>query len=74
MMIMVNGRPSTEEIAHSIVIKILNESLVKYHGTRLGNDEVKALTGYVKEELEEIIQCVEKREEAKHERRSRFES
>lgn len=61
-MITINGRPATEDIAHSIVIKILNESIVKYHGTRLGNDEVKILTEYVKKELEEIIQCVEKRD------------
>lgn len=61
-MIAINGRPNTEEIAHAIVIRILNESLVKYHGTRLGNNEVKELSQYVKKELEEIIEYVEKGE------------
>lgn len=28
--ITVNGKPDTETIAHFIVIKVLNESLVKY--------------------------------------------
>ena len=40
-MVTVNGRPDTEETAHAIVIRILNESIVKHYGTRPGNDEVK---------------------------------
>ncbi len=54
----INGKPDTETIAHFIVIKVLNESLVKYHGTRLGNDEVKELTEYVKERLDAIVETV----------------
>lgn len=47
-MVTVNGRPDTEETAHAIVIRILNESIVKHYGTRPGNDEVKELSAYVK--------------------------
>ncbi len=61
-MVIVNGRPDTEETAHAIVIRILNESIVKHYGTRLGNDEVKELSAYVKKELEEIVEYVAKRE------------
>lgn len=61
-MVIVNGRPDTEETAHAIVIRILNESIVKYYGTRLGNDEVKELSAYVKKELEEIVEYVAERE------------
>lgn len=61
-MIKINGRPDTEEIARLIVIKTVNESLVKYHGTRISNDELKELTGYVKGQLEEIIKEVEPKE------------
>lgn len=56
----INGKPDTESIAHFIVIKVLNESIVKYHGTRLGNDEVKDLTKYVKEQLDAIVETVSK--------------
>lgn len=56
----INGKPDTESIAHFIVIKVLNESLVKYHGTRLGNAEVKDLTKYVKEQLDAIVETVSK--------------
>ncbi len=59
-MLTINGKPDTESIAHFIVIKVLNESLVKYHGTRLGNDEVKELTKYVKEQLDAIVETVSK--------------
>lgn len=61
-MVIVNGRPDTEETAHAIVIRILNESIVKHYGTRLGNDEVKELSVYVKKELEEIAEYVAERE------------
>lgn len=60
-MVTINGRPDTEDIAHAIVVRILNESIVKHYGTRLGNDEVKELSKYVKGELEEIINYVENR-------------
>ncbi len=52
----INGKPDTDIIADMIVKKILIESIVKYHGTRLGNDEVKELDKYVKEKLENIIE------------------
>ena len=42
-MVIINGRPDTDETAQAIVIRILNESIVKYYGTRLGNDELKEL-------------------------------
>ena len=61
-MVTVNGRPDTEETAHAIVIRILNESIVKHYGTRPGNDEVKELSAYVKKELEEIVEYVAERE------------
>lgn len=61
-MIIANGRPDTKDIAHAIVIRILNESIVKHYGTRLGNDEVKELSAYVKKELEEIVEYVTERE------------
>ncbi len=57
----INGRADTEGIAEMIVIKTLNESLVKYHGTRLGNDELKELVKYVKEKLDAVVEVTEKR-------------
>lgn len=64
-MITVNGRPDTVEIASLIVTKILNESIVKYYGTRISNDETKELNGYVAEKLEEIINYIENRNKLK---------
>lgn len=57
-MVIINGRPDTDETAQAIVIRILNESIVKYYGTRLGNDELKELSAYVKKELKEIVEYV----------------
>ena len=61
-MVIINGRPDTDETAQAIVIRILNESIVKHYGTRPGNDEVKELSAYVKKELEEIVEYVAERE------------
>ncbi len=57
----INGRADTEGIAEMIVIKTLNESIVKYYGTRLGNDELKELVKYVKEKLDAVVEVTEKR-------------